>query len=56
MCARSEQFDAIIHVDRTRALEPLEVTSYWVDWRDAGDLSHRTVMQHKEINGQSDVT
>lgn len=26
----SEQFDAIIHVDKTRALEPLEVTSHWV--------------------------
>jgi erythromycin esterase-like protein/predicted phosphoribosyltransferase len=26
----SEQFDAIIHVDKTRALEPLEVTSAWV--------------------------
>ncbi|OBB23317.1 erythromycin esterase family protein [Mycolicibacterium elephantis] len=26
----SEQFDAIIHVDHTRALEPLEVTSHWV--------------------------
>lgn len=26
----SEQFDAIIHIDRTRALEPLEVTSHWV--------------------------
>ncbi|ORA59621.1 hypothetical protein BST23_24060 [Mycolicibacterium elephantis] len=26
----SEQFDAIIHVDHTRALEPLEVTSLWV--------------------------
>ena len=25
-----EQFDAIIHVDKTRALEPLEVTSVWV--------------------------
>ncbi len=25
----SEQFDAIIHIDRTRALEPLEVTSHW---------------------------
>jgi erythromycin esterase-like protein/predicted phosphoribosyltransferase len=25
-----EQFDAIIHIDRTRALEPLEVTSSWV--------------------------
>lgn len=24
-----EQFDAIIHLDRTRALEPLEVTSSW---------------------------
>lgn len=24
-----EQFDAIIHIDRTRALEPLEVTSSW---------------------------
>lgn len=24
-----EQFDAIIHIDRTRALEPLEVTSLW---------------------------
>ena len=26
-----EQFDAIIHVDNTSALEPLEVTSVWVD-------------------------
>ena len=25
-----EQFDAIIHIDKTRALEPLEVTSQWV--------------------------
>ena len=25
-----EQFDAIIHIDKTRALEPLEVTSLWV--------------------------
>nr|WP_090344477.1 erythromycin esterase family protein [Mycolicibacterium malmesburyense]CRL76019.1 erythromycin esterase [Mycolicibacterium malmesburyense] len=25
-----EQFDAIIHIDRTRALEPLEVNSVWV--------------------------
>lgn len=25
-----EQFDAIIHIDRTTALEPLEVTSVWV--------------------------
>jgi erythromycin esterase-like protein len=25
----SEQFDAIIHIDSTRALEPLEVTSSW---------------------------
>ena len=25
-----EQFDAIIHIDKTRALEPLEVTSSWV--------------------------
>jgi erythromycin esterase-like protein len=24
-----EQFDAIIHIDRTRALEPLETTSLW---------------------------
>jgi erythromycin esterase-like protein len=24
-----DQFDAIIHIDRTRALEPLEVTSTW---------------------------
>ena len=24
-----EQFDAIIHIDQTRALEPLEVTSVW---------------------------
>ena len=27
----ADQFDAIIHIDRTRALEPLEVTSLWVD-------------------------
>jgi erythromycin esterase-like protein len=26
----AEQFDAIIHIDRTRALEPLETTSVWV--------------------------
>ena len=26
----SEQFDAIIHIDKTRALEPLEVDSLWV--------------------------
>ncbi len=26
----SEQFDAIIHIDRTRALEPLDVTSTWI--------------------------
>ncbi len=25
----ADQFDAIIHIDRTRALEPLEVTSLW---------------------------
>jgi erythromycin esterase-like protein len=25
-----EQFDAIIHIDTTRALEPLEMTSLWV--------------------------
>lgn len=26
----ADQFDAIIHIDHTRALEPLEVTSLWV--------------------------
>lgn len=26
----SDQFDAIIHVDQTHALEPLESTSTWV--------------------------
>ena len=26
----ADQFDAIIHIDRTRALEPLETTSLWV--------------------------
>ena len=26
----ADQFDAIIHIDKTRALEPLEVTSQWV--------------------------
>ena len=25
----ADQFDAIIHIDKTRALEPLEVTSRW---------------------------
>jgi erythromycin esterase-like protein len=29
-----EQFDAIIHIDETRAVEPLEQTSIW----DAGEL------------------
>ena len=27
----SEQFDAVIHMDATRALEPLETTSVWVE-------------------------
>jgi len=27
----SEQYDAIIHIDRTRALEPLEVDSVWIE-------------------------
>lgn len=26
----TDQFDAIIHIDQTRALEPLEVTSLWI--------------------------
>jgi erythromycin esterase-like protein len=26
----ADQFDAIIHIDRTRALEPLEPTSLWI--------------------------
>lgn len=26
----ADQFDAMIHIDRARALEPLEVTSRWV--------------------------
>ncbi|WP_197079812.1 erythromycin esterase family protein [Mycobacterium haemophilum] len=26
----ADQFDAIIHIDQTRALEPLEVTSQWI--------------------------
>ncbi|OCB30502.1 hypothetical protein A9X02_02725 [Mycobacterium malmoense] len=26
----ADQFDAMIHIDRTRALEPLEVTSLWI--------------------------
>jgi erythromycin esterase-like protein/predicted phosphoribosyltransferase len=30
----AEQFDAMIHIDNTRALEPLEVTSTWI----AGEL------------------
>ena len=35
----SEQFDAIIHIEKTRALEPLETTSLWVDRRDSRDVS-----------------
>jgi erythromycin esterase-like protein len=31
----ADQFDAMIHIDNTRALEPLELTSEWI----AGDLS-----------------
>ena len=27
----ANQFDAIIHIDETHALEPLEMSSYWVD-------------------------
>jgi hypothetical protein len=26
----SEQFDAMIHIDNTRALEPQDVTSEWI--------------------------
>jgi hypothetical protein len=26
----SEQFDAMIHIDNTRAVEPLDVTSKWI--------------------------
>jgi erythromycin esterase-like protein len=26
----ADQFDAMIHIDKTRALEPLEVTSLWI--------------------------
>ena len=26
----ADQFDAMIHIDRTRALEPLEPTSLWI--------------------------
>jgi hypothetical protein len=26
----ADQFDAIIHIDKTRALEPLEPTSLWI--------------------------
>ncbi|MDT5057272.1 MAG: hypothetical protein QOF66_5638, partial [Mycobacterium sp.] len=26
----ADQFDAMIHIDRTRALEPLELTSEWI--------------------------
>jgi len=33
--AVSEQFDALIHIDQTRALEPLERTSEW----DIGELA-----------------
>ena len=27
----ASQFDAIIHIDETNALRPLETTSHWVD-------------------------
>ena len=33
----ADQFDAMIHIDNTRALEPLELTSDWI----AGEL-HET--------------
>ena len=26
----ADQFDAMIHIDRTRAVEPLELTSEWI--------------------------
>jgi hypothetical protein len=32
--AQPQQFDAIIHIDETRAVEPLERTSVW----DEGEL------------------
>ena len=39
----SEQFDAIIHIDNTRALEPLEADQCLGRRRDAGDVSDRPV-------------
>jgi hypothetical protein len=33
----ADQFDAMLHIDSTRALEPLELTSEWI----AGEL-HET--------------
>jgi erythromycin esterase-like protein len=37
----SEQFDAVLHFDETRAVEPLEYTRRMGGGRDAGDLSLR---------------
>ncbi len=42
----AEQFDAVIHLDRTRALEPLERGSPWDEGRAARDLSERRLSDY----------
>ena len=36
-----QRFDHVIHLDRTRALEPLALTAEWGAGRIARDLPHR---------------
>ena len=41
----ADQFDAVIHFDRTRAVEPLERTRRLAARRAPGDLPDRAVME-----------
>ncbi len=44
----ADQFDAMIHIDKTRALEPLETTSVWIAGETPGDLSQRSLVRINE--------
>jgi hypothetical protein len=41
----TDQFDAVLHIDETRAVEPLERTALWVERRAGGDVSDGPVIK-----------
>ena len=47
-----DQFDAVLHFDETRAVEPLERTAGWERGRGAGDVPLRGV-SHGDIHEAS---